>query len=74
MNKSAARKVLLVVLTIFGFMIPSYSASLKLEITASPLKDNDISNLNVDFKLSSATEVILKPFSYVLIQSSVWIV
>ncbi len=74
MKKAAARKVLLILFAIFGFMIPSYSANLKLEITASLLKDSNIRNLNVDFKLSSATEILLKPFSYGLIQTSGWLV
>lgn len=56
----------------FGFMIPSYSANLKLEISASTFKNSGLNHLKVDYEIGSATNIILKPFSYGLVPETGW--
>lgn len=56
----------------FGILVPSHSSDLKLEIVASSSEKGDLNSLNVDYKVGSATNIILKPFSYGWILTSGW--
>lgn len=72
MNKKILRIFFLNLLATICFVMPSYSANLKLEITASRLKNRELNYLKVDYQIGSATNIILKPFSYGLIMVDSW--
>jgi hypothetical protein len=72
MSKTVAKTVILNLLVTFGFVIPSFSANLKLEITRYRFKNGGLNHLKIDYQIGSATNVILKPFSYGLVPETGW--
>lgn len=72
MNKRMSRTIFLTFFIFFGIALPSYSDSLKLEIVASSFEKSGLNHLKVDYKVSSKTDIILKPFSYGWIPTSGW--
>ncbi|MFZ5953166.1 MAG: hypothetical protein ACOYXC_20855 [Candidatus Rifleibacteriota bacterium] len=72
MNKRMSITIFLIFLIFFSIALPSYSVSLRLEIVASSFEKSGLNHLKIDYKVSSKTDIILKPFSYGWIPTSGW--